>query len=151
MTRSRPNTFQALLVYSLLQAAVSLIHINARYDFFVFLTSDGLVRLGECFLSRGDHVVFKKYWGISLASLAAGVFLVGILFVKKPARLVSSPPITLRQASLRGEFLHRASLQPAYLPLALSQSECSRSVSSRSVSSQLGYSLSVYMESAFSS
>ena len=28
--------------------------------------------------------VFKKYWGISLASLAAGVFLVGILFVKNP-------------------------------------------------------------------
>ena len=84
MTRSRPNTFQALLVYSLLQAPVSLIHINARYDFFVFLTSDGLVRLGECFLSRGTMNVFKKYWGISLASLAAGVFLVGILFVKDP-------------------------------------------------------------------
>src|SRR5215469_14210798 len=38
----------------------------------------------NAFSAEATMNVFKKYWGISLASLAAGVFLVGILFVKNP-------------------------------------------------------------------
>ena len=86
MTRSRPNTFQALLVYSLLQAAVSLIHINARYDFFVFLTSDGLVRLGECFLSRGHHECIQEILGYFL-SILGGRRVSGWHLVRKKPRL----------------------------------------------------------------
>src|SRR6516164_9412323 len=44
-------------------------YINARYDFFEFLTSDGIVRLGECFLSRGHHECIQEILGYFLSIL----------------------------------------------------------------------------------
>jgi hypothetical protein len=42
--------------------------------------------VGELFLSGYEATMnaFKKYWGVSLTSLAAIAFLVGVLFVKNP-------------------------------------------------------------------
>ena len=147
MTRSRPNTCQALLVYSLLQAAVRFDPHQCPLRLFCIFNFRWTCAVGRVLSQQRHHECIQEILGYFL-SILGGRRVSGWHLVRKktPARLVSSPPITLRQASLRGEFLHRASLQPAYLPLALSQSECSRSVSS-----QLGYSLSVFTVSAFSS
>jgi len=92
--------------------------------------------------------VFKKYWGISFASLAAGVFLVGILFVKNPG----SAGQFASNYFAAGEFARGVFASGEFAAGIFAAGTFAVEVFSIGIFSyQLGYSLSVYTESAFSS